>query len=234
MIYLDSAATTFLKPPAVYRAVETAMRTCASPGRGGYAAAQAAERTVYRCRALAAELFDCPPESVCFTSCATEGLNIAIRTLVRPGDRVVISGLEHNAVTRPLHAIGAVTEPVRAPLFSSDAWAEAFAGAVTKGTACVICTQVSNVFGAVLPIDRIAALCAERGIPLIVDASQAAGLLPVRLCAWKGIRGCTARREPECCSAAECRSPCASAARGASPPSRRCPIFCPTAWRRAR
>ncbi len=81
MIYLDSAATTFHKPPAVYRAVETAMRTCASPGRGGYAAAQAAERTVYRCRALAAELFDCPPESVCFTSCATEGLNIAIRTL---------------------------------------------------------------------------------------------------------------------------------------------------------
>lgn len=185
MIYLDSAATTFHKPPAVYRAVETAMRTCASPGRGGYAAAQAAERTVYRCRALAAELFDCPPESVCFTSCATEGLNIAIRTLVRPGDRVVISGLEHNAVTRPLHAIGAVTEPVRAPLFSSDAWAEAFAGAVTKGTACVICTQVSNVFGAVLPIDRIAALCAERDIPLIVDASQAAGLLPVRLRAWK-------------------------------------------------
>ena len=185
MIYLDSAATTFHKPPAVYRAVETAMRTCASPGRGGYAAAQAAERAVYRCRALAAELFDCPPESVCFTSCATEGLNIAIRTLVRPGDRVVISGLEHNAVTRPLHAIGAATEPVRAPLFSSDAWAEAFAGAVTKGTARVICTQASNVFGAVLPIDRIAALCAERGIPLIVDASQAAGLLPVRLRAWK-------------------------------------------------
>ena len=135
MIYLDSAATTFHTPPAVYRAVETAMRTCASPGRGGYAAAQASERTVYRCRALAAELFDCPPESGCFTSCATEGLNIAIRTLVRPGDRVVISGLEHNAVTRPLHAIGAATEPVRAPLFSSDAWAEAFAGAVTKGTA---------------------------------------------------------------------------------------------------
>ena len=94
VIYLDSAATTFHKPPAVYRAVETAMRTCASPGRGGYAAAQAAERAVYRCRALAAELFDCPPESVCFTSCATEGLNIAIRTLVRPGDRVDFQGME--------------------------------------------------------------------------------------------------------------------------------------------
>lgn len=185
MIYLDSAATTFHKPAEVYRAVERAMRTCASPGRGGYAAAQAAEQTVYRCRALAADLFDCAPESVCFTSCATEGLNIAIRTLVRPGDRVVVSGLEHNAVTRPLHAIAAVTVPVRAPLFSPDAWAEAFAGAVTEETACVICTQVSNVFGAVLPIDRIAALCTARGVPLIVDASQAAGLLPVRLRAWQ-------------------------------------------------
>ena len=185
MIYLDSAATTFLKPPSVCRAVGKAMQTCASPGRGGYPAAQAAERTVYQTRALAAELFDCAPEDVCFTSCATEGLNIAIRTLVRPGDRVVISGLEHNAVTRPLHALDAAVVPVRAPLFAGKAWAEAFSEAVTPETACVVCTQVSNVFGAVLPIEEIAALCAGRGVALIVDASQAAGLLPVRLRAWQ-------------------------------------------------
>lgn len=185
MIYLDNAATTFQKPEAVYRAVLQAMRQCASPGRGGYAEAVRAEETVYRTRALASELFSCQPEQVCFTSCATEGLNAAIRTLVRPGDRVVISGLEHNAVTRTLHAVGAAPEVVTAPLFSPDDWAAAFDRAITPGTAAVICTHVSNVFGAVLPIYRISRICAERGVPLIVDASQSAGILPVSLKRWR-------------------------------------------------
>ena len=107
MIYLDYGATSFHKPAAVYRAVERAMRTCANPGRGGYGPAMAAARTVYGCREAAAGLFDCQPEQVVLTTSCTHGLNIAIRSIVKPGGRVIVSGFEHNAVTRPLHALGA-------------------------------------------------------------------------------------------------------------------------------
>ena len=107
MIYLDSAATTFQKPLSVSYAMQRAMRTMSSPGRGGYAAARAAEETAFRCRSLAAELFGVPsPEQVVFASNATHALNIAIRSLVPEGGRVAVSGYEHNAVTRPLHALG--------------------------------------------------------------------------------------------------------------------------------
>ncbi|MBO5743918.1 MAG: aminotransferase class V-fold PLP-dependent enzyme, partial [Clostridia bacterium] len=83
------------------------MERCANPGRGGYRAAMEASKAVYRCRERAGELFDCRPEQVVITTNCTHGLNIAIGTLVKPGSRVVISGFEHNAVTRPLHALTA-------------------------------------------------------------------------------------------------------------------------------
>ena len=107
MIYLDYGATSFHKPPAVYRAAEKAMRCCANPGRGGYGAAMEAAKTVFDCRAAAAELFSCESDQVVLTASCTHGLNIAIRSLVKPGDKVVITGFEHNAVTRPLHALEA-------------------------------------------------------------------------------------------------------------------------------
>ena len=104
MIYFDSAATTLQKPPRVAYAVQEAMRRCASVGRGGYAAAEAAAETVFACRTLAAQMFGATEEQVVFTMNATHGLNLAIETLVPEGGRVVISGFEHNAVTRPLYA----------------------------------------------------------------------------------------------------------------------------------
>ena len=107
MIYLDNGATSFHKPPEVAQAVVRAMARCANPGRGGYGAAMEAAQQVYRCREAAARLFHCNAEQVVFTSNCTHGLNMAIRTLVKPGARVVISGFEHNAVTRPLHALDA-------------------------------------------------------------------------------------------------------------------------------
>lgn len=118
MIYFDSAATTLQKPPQVARAVQSAIGTLASVGRGGHRAAMRAAETVYACRALAAELFDAAPEQVIFTMNATHGLNIAIRTLVPQGGRVVISGFEHNAVTRPLHALDAHITVAGRRLFS--------------------------------------------------------------------------------------------------------------------
>ena len=181
MIYLDSAATSFQKPPEVAAAMLDALRRCASPGRGGYGAAMAAAETVYRCRERCAALFDAEPEQVVFTSSATHGLNLAIKDLVRPGDRVVISGFEHNAVVRPLAALGAETVPAGTALFDPEKTLRAFRDAVGPETTAVVCTHVSNVFGYVLPLEDIADLCRDRGVPLIVDAAQSAGVLPLSL-----------------------------------------------------
>ena len=183
MIYFDAAATTLEKPEQVRRAAAAAIGGMSSPGRGGHSAARRAEETAYLCRTEAAELFGLnKPENAVFTSNATHALNIAIRTLVQPGSRVVISGYEHNAVTRTLHAIPNVNVTVvDAPLFRPDQMAEMFEKAVSHKPDAVICNHVSNVFGYVLPMERIARSCRDHGVPLIVDASQSAGIVPVRL-----------------------------------------------------
>ncbi len=182
MIYLDSAATTLQKPAAVARASAWAIRRLASPGRGGHRPAMEAADTAFACRQEAAELFHVPsPEQVVFTFNATHGLNIAIHTLVKPGSRVVISGYEHNAVTRPLWAIPNVAVRVaQSPLFRQDLALSAFRRALREEQPdAVICTHVSNVFGFVLPIEEIADLCRAAGVPLVVDASQSAGCIPL-------------------------------------------------------
>ncbi len=181
MIYLDNGATSFHKPPQVYDAVRRAMQTCANPGRGGYPASMHAARTVYECREQAAALFDCDPEQVAFTSNCTHGLNIAIRTLVQPGDPVVISGFEHNAVTRPLYALGAKVAVAGRKLFDSADTLESFEQALEKGAKAAIFTHVSNVFGYILPVEKMAELCRQHGVPFVVDAAQSAGTLPVSL-----------------------------------------------------
>ena len=181
MIYLDSAATTLQKPSSVARATAWAIQHLASPGRGGHRPAMAAAETAFACREAAAELFHVPePERVVFTFNATHGLNIAIKTLAKPGSRVVISGYEHNAVTRPLHAVPDLKLRVaRSPLFDGEAALEAFEKELDQGADLAICTHVSNVFGFILPVEKIAELCRDRGIPLIIDASQSAGCLPL-------------------------------------------------------
>ena len=182
MIYLDSAATTFQKPPSVAAAVRNAMETMSSPGRGGYPAAVRAAETVFACRTELAELFGVNnPEQIVFTMNATHALNLALKSLVSRGDRVVISGYEHNAVTRPLQAIGADIAVARAPLFRSDEAAEVFDHLITPETRAVVCSHVSNVFGFIQPVERIAEICSQRGVPLVVDASQSAGILPLDL-----------------------------------------------------
>ena len=178
MIYLDYGATSFHKPPAVYRAAEKAMRTCANPGRGGYGAAMEAAKTVFDCRVAAAELFSCQPAQVVLTTSCTHGLNIAIRSLVKPGDTVVVTGFEHNAVTRPLHALGANLRVAGRKLFDWNDTLEEFEKAL-KGADAAVFTHVSNVFGYILPVGEMAALCRKRGVPFILDAAQSAGTLPI-------------------------------------------------------
>ncbi len=184
MIYLDAAATTFQKPPQVAQAVGEALTTLASPGRGGYPAAQAAAETAFQCRCELAELFHLDnPENVVFTLNATHALNLAIKSMVPRGGRVVISGYEHNAVTRPLAALHADILTAEAPLFRPDAVVESYDRLLRLGADAAICCHVSNVFGFVQPVENIAALCRERDVPLIIDASQSAGVIPLDMTA---------------------------------------------------
>ncbi len=180
MIYLDSAATTFQKPPEVKRAVMEAFETLGSPGRGGYPAAMRAAETAYACRSELAKLYHVSkPERVVFTMNATHGLNLAIKSLVPVGGRVVISGYEHNAVTRPLAALKARVSVAQAPLFQPEMVSQAFDRLIQPEMDAVICNHVSNVFGFIQPVEAVAAICRARRVPLIIDASQSAGVLPL-------------------------------------------------------
>ncbi len=194
MVYLDSAATTLQKPPAVARAMAQAVNHLASPGRGGHRPAMEAAEIAFDCRQAAAELFHLSdPENVIFTLNATHALNLAIKSLVKPGDTVVTSGYEHNAVTRPLAALGCQIKVARGALFEPGELLTAFDRLVTPEVSCVVCTHVSNVFGYILPIKEIAGLCRARKVPLILDASQSAGAVPIRMdelgCAFVGMPG---------------------------------------------
>ncbi len=180
MIYFDSAATSFQKPASVAAAMWEALASMSSPGRGGYPAAARAADTAFQCRSELADLFGLKnPEQVVFTLNATHALNIAIKSLVPLGGRAVVSGYEHNAVTRPLEALGAKIAVAAAPLFDSKAVTNAFDRLIVPGTDAVVCSHVSNVFGFIQPVGEIAAICRSRGVPFIVDASQSAGVLPL-------------------------------------------------------
>ena len=181
MIYLDNGATSFPKPIPVRQAVAKALIHWANPGRGGYLAAMAAAEGVYRCREQAAALFSCQPEQVVLTSNCTHGLNIAIRSLVRPGGKVLISGFEHNAVTRPLHGLGAEQIVAGRKLFNREDTLSRFEDGLKQHPDAAVFTHVSNVFGYILPVEEMAALCRQYEVPFVLDAAQSAGSLEVSL-----------------------------------------------------
>lgn len=177
MIYLDAGATSLWKPESVHRAVSQALKLYANPGRSGHKPAMLAAETVYACREAAGKLFHLPPEQVVFTKNCTEGLNMAIRTLVSPGDRVVISGFEHNAVTRPLHALGAEIIPAGRRLFDWEDTLAEWERALRQQPRAAVFTCVSNVFGYILPVTQMAEQCRRYHVPFILDAAQGAGTM---------------------------------------------------------
>lgn len=179
MTYLDHGATSFPKPEPVKAAMLEAMARCANPGRGGHDPARAGDRVLFQCRERASELFRCKPEQVVLTMNCTHGLNMAIRTLVSPGDRVVVSGFEHNAVTRPLHGIGAKVTVAGRRLFDWEDTLGEFHRALNQGAKAAVFTHVSNVFGYVLPVEEMAAMCRRRGVPFILDGAQSAGAVDI-------------------------------------------------------
>ena len=189
MIYLDNAATTLLKPPAVLQAMLEAFATCGNAGRGGHIASMSASDLLYSCRETAGALFgQRETEQIVFAQNTTHALNIAIFGLMYCGGHCLISGYEHNSVVRPLRALESrkVTYSViRSPLFEPEEFLNQFEKSIRKDTRFAVCTHVSNVFGYILPIREIDEICAEHGISLVIDAAQSAGCIPLKLCDLK-------------------------------------------------
>ena len=175
MIYLDSAATTLQKPKAVINSASWALKNLTSPGRGSHTHTRLAAKTAYRCREAACELFKVPePENVVFTFNATHALNIAINSLLRRGGKVVVSGFEHNAVMRPLYALDA---DITVAKNDDDPFAPIkFQDFITWDTELVVCNHVSNVYGCRQDIYALGDVCRTMKVPLIIDASQSAGI----------------------------------------------------------
>lgn len=179
MIYLDNAATTMRKPQTVIDAVTQAMCSLGNAGRGATSGALDAARTIHGCRAKLARLLGCPrADHVCFTPNSTAALNTVINGVVRPGDRVVTTVLEHNSVLRPLNRL-AVEQDVTVEHAGCDANGvldyDELEQLVTPDTRAVVVTHASNVTGNSVDVSRVAAIAHAAGALVIVDASQSAG-----------------------------------------------------------
>lgn len=186
MIYLDNAATTFPKPQTVRNAVLQSFYYSANPGRAGHNLSIKASESVYSCRERLCNLFNfSKPENVILTQSCTLALNIVIKGILKKGDHVVISSLEHNSVLRPLEKLleaGIISYSI-AEVFEGDdeRTLESFRRTIRDNTRLVVCTHASNVFGIKLPISRIGALCHYYGILFCVDAAQTAGIIDIDL-----------------------------------------------------
>ena len=183
MIYLDNAATTLHKPQCVIDAVTTAMTSMGNASRGAHSGALTASRTVYETRCKAAKLFGCRrPDHVVFTCNSTEALNIAVQGAIKPGSHVITTDLEHNSVLRPLYRLQD-EKGVRLDFARADQQGaldyEDLERLVRDETAAIVCTHMSNLTGEMVDLARIGRLAKEKGILLIVDASQSAGNTPI-------------------------------------------------------
>lgn len=188
LIYLDNAATSYPKPETVYTAIDEYNRHCGAPvGRGAYRKSVEVQSDVDQCRKLAAEVLGASrPEEVSFTFNGTDSLNTVIHGLLRSGDHVITSDVEHNSVLRPLQTlkqrwglevtlIPANAESIVDPL--------AFKQALRKNTRLIILNHASNVTGSIQPIDEVGEIAREAGVLFLVDAAQSVGHLPLNVSA---------------------------------------------------
>lgn len=183
-LYLDNAATSFPKPPAVFEAMrEYAERLGASAGRGAYREALETGEIVSRCRRLLTRLFNAEaPEQIVFGLNCTDVLNLAIQGAVHPGDHIVSSRMDHNSVLRPLKALEAIG--VSHTLVPADPRtglirADDVIGAVRPNTKLIVLHHASNVSGAIAPVAEIGRAARSRDVLFLVDAAQTSGHLPI-------------------------------------------------------
>ena len=181
--YLDNCSTSFPKPPCVAEAVYEYMTEVGSNvGRGRYQDAYSVEEKVMRCRERLADLFGAPDASgVAFTKNVTEALNVLLKGYLRPGDHVIVSSMEHNAVMRPLVQLEerGVTFTRARCTDEGDLVLESLEDCLRPSTRAVVMTHASNVCGTILPIREVGAFCSAHGLPLFLDSAQSAGVLPI-------------------------------------------------------
>ena len=186
MIYFDNSATTHPKPQSVQAAVNRAVSMySANPGRGGHRLSMTASQQLYDSRAEVASFFGVKdPSSLVFTQNCTMSLNTVIKGVVKSGDHIVISSLEHNASFRPvnkLKEIGVTYSVAQVYENDSDRTLESFRAAINDRTRLIVCTHASNVTGVKLPVERICAMAHQYGVLTCVDAAQTAGVIPIDL-----------------------------------------------------
>lgn len=183
MIYLDNAATSFPKPTAVYQNVMKAMKKYgANPGRGSHAMAIEGAKIIYETRELLAELFNLDdPLNVILTFNATDGLNLAIKGLLKPGDHVITTSMEHNSVLRPIMELqkNGVENTIVQCEKDGKIKISDIEAAIKSNTKLIVTTHVSNLTGTIFPIEDIGMLCKRYQIPYLVDAAQSAGVLEI-------------------------------------------------------
>lgn len=184
-VYLDNASTSFPKPPAVIRAISYYLKNIgASPGRGSHRLALEASRFVYRTRLNLGRLFNLSDSSrLVFTANATESLNLALKGILKKGDRVITTSLEHQAVTRPLkrleHDLGIRVIRIKTP--GGELKIEDIARAVTSKPRMVVMLAASNVTGGILPFAEVGEICRKKKVLFLVDAAQAAGHIDLNI-----------------------------------------------------
>ena len=185
MIYLDNAATSFPKPELVYQTMDSFARTrLANPGRAGHRMAVEAENALDNARHTLNRFFQGEsPDRWVFTLNCTDALNMAIKGVVKPGDHVITSDLEHNSISRPLRALEKAGVITLTRLESHDGYLdpEDLHRALTGRTTLVALTHAANVLGTVQPIDLIAPLVREAGALFLLDAAQSVGVIPINL-----------------------------------------------------
>lgn len=182
MVYLDNAATSWPKPEEVYDAVSNAIRRSGNPSRSNSEEARAAATDIIETRSALAQLFNiADPQRIVFALNATDAINLALQGMLKPGDHVITSQMEHNAVTRPLAYLEdagvAVTKVTTDPVRGADL--DEIRKSIRPETKLVAMTHASNVTGTLNPIEEIGAICRETGVPFFVDASQSAGAIPI-------------------------------------------------------
>ena len=182
MVNFDNSAGSFPKPARVRLAVNDAIRRFGgNPGRGGHKLSMASGEQVYRVRKKAAQLFAAQPENIAFVPNCTFGLNMAIKGLMKYGGHIIISSFEHNACARPVYALTRQGIKCSVAQVSSDTekTVKNFERLIRSDTRCICCIAASNVTGRILPFRELGRLCKKQGIPLIVDAAQASGVLDI-------------------------------------------------------
>lgn len=182
MIYLDNAATTRVKPKEVVEAVSEALMTLGNAERGTHSASLGASRTVFSTRMKLAKFFNAEgPSNIVFTMNATESLNIAIKGILKKGDAVITTCLEHNSVLRPLYQLR--DEGVELSFVSADKLGrpnyKEFESLMKPNTKAIISTAGSNLTGNLVDIRRVGEIAKKHGLIFVVDASQVAGVFPI-------------------------------------------------------